>query len=166
MSVSAIGTSITAPSPGDRASVERGDDGERGGEPRHLVADRAGDVLRLAGHPFLLRRQPGHGLGDVVVRRKVGVGTIGSEAADRAVHELGVIGAQRVGVGTALGERIRAHVRHEDVGAVGERLERAPAVVGREIEHDAALVPIAVEEHRAHATVDVRTEMPGDVAGR
>ena len=63
------------------------------------------------------------------------------------------------------GDGVGPHVGHEDVGAVGERLERAAAVVGGEVEHHAALVAVAVEEHRAHARVDVRAQAARDVAG-
>jgi hypothetical protein len=83
-----------------------------------------------------------------------------------AIDQLRVTVAQRAGIGPALGQRVRTHVGDEHVGAASERFERASAVVGREIEHHAALVPVAVEIHRAHPGMHLRPEMTRDVTGR
>ena len=165
-SSSAIGTSITAPVPSTSRLRKRGGDRERGGEPRDLVGHRVGDVRGLAGHPLLRAGDARHRLHGVVVRGEVGVGTVVAEADDRAVHERGMTGGEGLRVGTAPLGRVASHVVHDDVGAVGELAQLRATVVRREVEHDAALAPVAVEEHRAHARVDARSEIAGEVAGR
>jgi hypothetical protein len=93
------------------------------------------------------------------------VRTVSGESVDRAVHELGMPGAQGGGVRTTAHRGRGAHVLDEHVRLVAQVLERTTAVGLAEIEHNAALRPVGVEEHRAHTGIDVRAQAAGDVTG-
>ena len=166
MSVSAIGTSTVAPSPVTVRPWSAATIANAAVRPETLSPTALATYCGLPAIHSCCAASPETAWAMSSYAGRSAYGPLGSEAADHAVHQCGVISAEGVGVGTAFHERVRAHVGHEHVGAVGERLQRAPAVVGGQVEHHTALVAIAVEEHRAHAAVDVRAQMTGDVTGR
>jgi hypothetical protein len=80
------------------------------------------------------------------------------------VHEPRVDGGEGGRIGAAPFRCVPSHVVHHDVGAPGELTQLGAPGVGLQIEHDAALAPVAVEEHRRHARVDARAQVAREVA--
>ena len=148
------------------ALAQRGGDRERRRHPGDLVGNRVGGVRRLAVHPRLRAGDAGHRLHGVVVGGQICVGTVGAEADDGTVHERGVDREQGVRVGAATHRGVAPHVVHHDVAGRHQLGQAGAAVGGLEVEHDAALAPVAREEDRGHPLVGPRSEVARDVTRR
>ena len=139
----------------DRAD-ERGADRERGRQPAGEVGPRDGHTRRRV--TTLGHQHAGHRLVAEVVTGREPHRTVLPEARDRAVHDVGVHGPDRVGTDPEPVDHSGPEALGDDVG-VGRELECVRQAVGRlEVDHDAALV-------RGDGGEDVG-ELPHRVAAR
>jgi hypothetical protein len=130
----------------------------------HLVGEDRRHVARRADDVALQRGQARQRLDHVVVGRHAAVGTLVVEALAVAVHQPRVDGRQRGIVDAHAHGGAAADRMHEHVRAGHHRMQRLAVVRQPQVEHDAALVAIAVEEHGRHAGVALRSERAGQVA--
>ena len=130
-----------------------GHQAQRGHQPRDEVADQRSGPQRVLGVGPGGGDHPAHGLGDHVVGRPGGVGAgTGpgvAEAADGGVHQAGVAGPAGVPAHPEAVEDSAAQVLHQAVGGLDQLQEHLPVLVGGEVEHDGALVAVAVGETAA-----------------
>ena len=116
----------------------------------HDVVCRGADAQRPSGWPGHVGHA-GHHLHDLVHGGAVLVGAV-QEALAGGDDQLGVFGAQRLGVVAELAQRDVAEVLHEHVGAGDELIERGAALGAGGVEHDRFLAAVeGGEEGAAHA---------------
>ena len=152
------------PAPSLRACVERGGDGLRCVQRRHLVGRGLAeeDGYAIIG-VRLVRGETAVRLDDGVVCAAVAVRTLGTESRQRDVHDVGVDRRDVLVAEPDLVHHARAIVLQEHIGLRGEAADNVDAVRGVEIHRDRALSSIAHEVQRAHA-VDGDADPPTDVA--
>ena len=144
--------------------VQRAHDAERGGHPADLVGQRHLDHGRLSAAPPLQRRHGREALDDRVVGGRVGVTALGAEAADRAIDDLGIEPAD---IGVADAEAVGdagAVVLDKRVGAHGQHPHQVAALFFLEVDHDAALVAVEIQERRGDAVLARPSDPPRGVA--
>src|SRR5204863_8742074 len=128
--------------------VQRGEDTERRVHPRGDVRDRHPRAhaasARFAGdaHHAAL------GLHDEVERGAIAIRSVLPEAGDRAVDDAGLALARTLVVDAEPGDRADPQVLEHDVGAVEQPEEQRLALWMLQIERDALLVAVQVDEVR------------------
>ena len=115
------------------------------------VGDRHADAHRPLARQPRDRHQAAHALGDLVEARPVAVGAVLAEAGQADVDEARVDGAQRFVVEAEPVLHVGPIVLDQHVGAFRHLLENGDALGLLEVERDAALVAVQVEEVRALA---------------
>ncbi len=136
---------------GSRALLQRRQDADgrphSGGDVDDRGADAHRRALGLAGHAH----QAGVRLQQGVVAGAVALRAAGAEAADRAVDQPGIVGAQLLGPQAATGQGAGTEALHHHVGLPRQPAHDGRAVGGVEGDGEAALVAVDAEEHRALA---------------
>ena len=139
------------PLPGTLAVKQRHGRRVQRGQPGDLVGHDGSDVVGLAGQLLLYRRQAAFGLDRVVVGGPVAVGSAAPVPVAIGVDDLWVDRGD-VFIGEAeLGDRFGAHRVDEHVGGLNKRAQRPRSGIGLQVQHDAALAAVDVDEHPTHA---------------
>lgn len=110
------------------------------------------------------RRDARGGLDQIVIGRLVGMGSRAAVADDVQVHQRGVErGDIRIGQPQAR-HGLGAGIADEYVGRAGQAPERVASAFQIEVQHDAALAAVGVQEHGAHAAMPGRAQVADAVA--
>ncbi len=155
---------------GALAGDDRRLDGDHGVEPGEDVGEGDAALLRLAVRRAGQVHDAAHALDDEVVAGAVGVGAVLAEAADRAVDQPRILGAQGLVVEAEATESADLEVLDQHVGTAGERADDGASLLGAEVDGDRALAAIGgVEIGGIGAAVGVldegRPPCPRVVAG-
>ena len=146
------------------AVEQRGEDGVQRIEPDDAVGHRRRRIARLAGDLAGQRRQRRQALDQVVVSGPSGIGAGLAKAVQAGIDQPRVDREQIVGAELEASHRRRPHIVHEHVG-VRRQPEQGGAATGLlQVEHDRALVAVALQVHRAHLGMAHRCCEPHDVA--
>ena len=125
---------------------------------RVLVQERGRPAVRIG----LVGGEAGVGLDRCVVGTAVAVRALGSVAGDGAVHDVGVRGPNRLVAQVEPVDDPGAEVLDDHVCIRGEGHDDLAALVGAEVDGDAALPPVARQVEGAHP-LDGNTYPTGDV---
>ncbi len=135
------------------ALAKRREHSERGERRRRVVGDRDPRPQGWTVGSARLGHQARARLHDVVHRRATGV--LAALAGDRAVHEPGMQPGERLVPETEALHRARLRVVDEDIAAPDDGAQHALPVGMGDVERDAALAAIALEERdREHVVAD------------
>jgi hypothetical protein len=113
--------------------------------------------------------QPGDARGrlhEVVIDGLSGIWPALAVADGGAIDDAGIAAAHGLVVEAEALQALRPHVRDQNIGARGECERRLPALGRFQIERDAALVAVGLQEQRAHPFVPPRANPPHGVAAR
>ena len=151
---------------GTLAVEEGGQQGVGEVQARDLVG---GDGRRIEGRAVAHLEEAGKaggGLDDVVVGGLAGVATVAAEADGGGVDDFGIGGAHGIEGEAQLVDGLLAHVVDEGVGGGDQLHERRLAGLGLEVEHDRALVAVAVGKDGGEAGCRLRRQGTHAVALR
>ncbi|MNK99487.1 hypothetical protein D3C87_1198820 [compost metagenome] len=144
---------------------QSGADGVRGAQADDAIGHGAGRIARLLGAGQLRQhRDAACALDQVVVGRLGGIGAVLPVAVHADIEDARVHGSDGVVVQAQARHGLRPHVVDQHVGARGQAQHRLPACRLLQVEHQASLAAVRVQEDAGHAFVSRRSDAAHTVA--